>query len=273
MTLASDQAERSAQSPAGSASLPPPWDVWLRSLFTYDVIHVRQRVLTVSEKYEIKDQHGRPLFFVERPPRLAINIAFAALLGAIRIGVLLAVGWSILQGHLSIGLGIALLILSNFGLGITGALVAPYRPIEIFTDDRRTWRILAITQDNKIGLTRNFTLYDCLGNEVARFRRMMLPSIFRVTWRVETPRGEPITRVREDSLPRALLRRYLGPLYGLLRTNFNFEYPNGSVYGKFDRKFTLTDQYLLDLRGDPSRSIDRRVTLAMAILLDTGERR
>ncbi len=43
--------------------------------------------------------------------------------------------------------------------------------------------------------------------------------------------------------------------------------------GRYDRKLTLTDQYVLDLRPDAARLLDRRVALALAILLDTGESR
>jgi hypothetical protein len=43
--------------------------------------------------------------------------------------------------------------------------------------------------------------------------------------------------------------------------------------GEYNRKLTLTDQYVLDLRADPQYLLDRRVVLAVAILLDSAERR
>jgi hypothetical protein len=85
--------------------------------------------------------------------------------------------------------------------------------------------------------------------------------------------GEPICSVMEDSLWLALLRRYLGPLWGLLRTNFDIRLPNGTRVGEYNRKLTLTDQYVLNLTGDPYYLVDRRVALALAILLDTAEGR
>ena len=45
------------------------------------------------------------------------------------------------------------------------------------------------------------------------------------------------------------------------------------VVGEFNRKFTLLDRYVLDLSADPGRALDRRIALALAIMLDTGERR
>ena len=43
--------------------------------------------------------------------------------------------------------------------------------------------------------------------------------------------------------------------------------------GKFDRKFTILDRYVLDMTAYPARTIDRRVAVAIGVMLDTGERR
>ena len=71
----------------------------------------------------------------------------------------------------------------------------------------------------------------------------------------------------------SLLRRVLGSLFGLLRTNFVLIRPDGALLGEFNRKFTILDRYVLDLTGDPERYLDRQVALALGIMLDTGEGR
>jgi len=79
---------------------------------------------------------------------------------------------------------------------------------------------------------------------------------------------------KEDSVILSLLRRFLGPLFGLLRTNFIILRPDSEeVIGEFKRKFTILDRYVLDMSGDPQRLMDRRVALALGVMLDTGERR
>ena len=45
------------------------------------------------------------------------------------------------------------------------------------------------------------------------------------------------------------------------------------VFGEFNRKFTLFDRYVLDLSADADRTFDRRIALAVGVMLDTGERR
>ena len=68
----------------------------------------------------------------------------------------------------------------------------------------------------------------------------------------------------------ALVRRFLTRLVPLC---FIFCLPGGQVVGEFNRKFTILDRYVLDLSNDSTRALDRRVALAMGVMLDTGERR
>ncbi|MDH5639457.1 MAG: hypothetical protein OEZ04_13305, partial [Nitrospinota bacterium] len=91
-----------------------------------------------------------------------------------------------------------------------------------------------------------------------------------------TPNGAPLFTAIEDSGLKSILRRLLGPLFGLLRTNFLFLKGDGAFnecLGEFNRKLSLTDKYVLDLTADRKKEIDRRLAVAMAVMLDTGERR
>jgi hypothetical protein len=79
---------------------------------------------------------------------------------------------------------------------------------------------------------------------------------------------------KEDSIILSLLRRVLGPLFGLLRTNFLITRGESDmVVGEFKRKLTILDRYVLDLSADRRRDLDRRLGLALGVMLDTGERR
>ena len=74
---------------------------------------------------------------------------------------------------------------------------------------------------------------------------------------------------QEDS--RYLIRRFLTRLFPMCF--YILDGSSGTLIGNFDRKFTLLDRYVLDLSGDPQRTLDRRVALALGVMLDTGERR
>jgi hypothetical protein len=45
------------------------------------------------------------------------------------------------------------------------------------------------------------------------------------------------------------------------------------VIGEFNRKFTILDRYVLDMTSDSQHNVDRRIAIAMAVMLDTGELR
>ena len=50
--------------------------------------------------------------------------------------------------------------------------------------------------------------------------------------------------------------------------------PDGTTeLGRFNRKLTLFDKYVLDMTSDGARTLDRRIAVALGVLLDTGERR
>ncbi len=82
---------------------------------------------------------------------------------------------------------------------------------------------------------------------------------------------------RERSPVLAILRRVIDfvPDYGgLIPIPYNFDISSGDrVIGRMDRKFKLRDQYVLDLSGDPEKSLDRRLAIALAIGLDTLQNR
>jgi hypothetical protein len=166
----------------------------------------------------------------------------------------------------------------------------PVRPlrrsdITIFDDDTRTTPLLIIRQDHGYAaLARTYTLLQPGSEEpVARFRRDNIKSLFRRAWTITDPSGSVIANAREDSAAIAVVRRilefvpYVGALVGLVRTNFQLSVvaPDGAEthVGAFNRKLSIGDKYVLDLTADPSRMLDRRIALALGILLDTGEAR
>jgi len=96
----------------------------------------------------------------------------------------------------------------------------------------------------------------------------------KLAQQLEAPDGRPLAMAIEDSIVLSLLRRVLGTLFGVLRTNFLLvRGEDAEVFGEFNRKFTLLDRYVLDLSADPARIFDRRIALALGVMLDTGERR
>lgn len=234
-------------------------------LFDRDVFLLREKHFAVNTKYYVRDEDGNPLLYVERPAMLGPRIMtvvllfiFAILLQVMTITVLPDFNWFVLA------------IIAAFFIG-------PRRHIYFYTDDRKGDVLLTVTQDAVIQFpSTEFTLHDPAGNILATFRKNRFTDFLRKRWWVADPSGALILVAREDSIILSLLRRLTGLIVDLavFRTNFVLYAPDQErVLGEFNRKMTIFDRYTLDMSEDADCSVDRRVALALGVLLDTGEGR
>ena len=257
-------------------------------IFRGDKFLLRQKLWSIKEKYRVTDEDGETILYVERPLYLAAGI-LAALAGfaVMAIGIGLAAFLASEMGDdAGLAVGITLGVIA-FVLGIF-VIVAlyPRRHILFYTDESKEELVLEVKQDSKLAIINFwYTLTDADGTVLARFRKNYLHGILRKRWYIHSPDGAILFEVKEDSIILSLLRRTIGtiadelPLLGLalaaaLRTNFVFTQAyETKVIGEFNRRLTILDRYVLDLTDDTERVLDRRVAVAMGVLLDTGERR
>jgi len=242
--------------------------------FDRDVFLLRERVLTITSKYEVWAEDGTPVLYVERPT-YPVRTVLAYLVGAMAASVVL--GWvpgaggnqavDALASLVGYGLALATLVLVSMS-------VRPRRHVTIYRDDSRAEVVMRVLQDQRIAfLVRTYTVTSRDGALLARLSKNYAHNVIRKRWRIEDPPGHLAALAIEDSVVLSLMRRVLGTFFGLLRTNFVFQTVDGTELGEFNRKFTLFDRYVLDLTTDAERTLDRRVALAAGIMLDTGERR
>jgi hypothetical protein len=257
--------------------MPPTGNAQVDELFARDRYLLRQKHLAINEKYAVWDENGTPLMFVERPAHLLRNLL--ALCGALLAGGTLfaLVGFTYREVPESIRdpfliLGIPLAIAAIIAVYI---MLEQKRHVEFYSSEAKTRKVLRVIQDTKVQLmTATYSVTDGKGSLIGTFRKNHLRDIFRKQWECRDSQGRLLFIAREDSVLKSLLRRLFGPLLGLLRLNFIFCDPeSGVVVGGFNRSFTILDRYVLDLSQDLGRQLDRRLALAMAVMLDTGERR
>src|SRR5436309_158900 len=248
------------------------------AVFDRDVFLLRQQMLRISEKYDVADEQGNKIVFVERPAHLLRN------LGAILAGIVAAaVGGGLLGGLADMAKGSAfedvLVLVAALGAVTVFFVVAvglsAKRHVTFYRDQTKRGKLLEVLQDRKWQpITATFTVRDAAGRPLALLRKNYLFNLVRKRWYVNAPNGTTLYMAKEDSIILSLLRRLLGPLFGLLRTNFVIvRGDSDDVVGEFNRKFTILDRYVLDLKADRNRLLDRRVALALGVMLDTGERR
>ena len=240
------------------------------SVFERDRFLMRQRVFTIHEKYEIWDEEGRPILFVERPGHYLRNLG--ALFGGLLAGALATAPFLWLGERIQSAAPMVLAVVAAaVAFVLVLGLLAKKRHVHFYRDDSRRELLLEVLQDQKLAfLTHTYTVNEPGGRTLARLSKNLLTDIFRKKWNVWSPDGRPLWEAKEDSVLMALVRRFLTRLVPLC---FIFCLPGGQVVGEFNRKFTILDRYVLDLSGDSGRALDRRVALAMGVMLDTGERR
>ena len=259
---------------APAAAVQPQAD----PVFDRDVFLLRQQLLRISEKYDVADEQGKKIVFVERPAHLLRNVG--ALLAALAAAGAVGVGFGILsdmaKGTAFEGVLAALAVIGAIvALIAVGVGLSAKRHVTFYRDETKRDKLLDVLQDRKWQpITATYTVRDRSGRTMALLWKNYLYNVVRKRWYVKAPDGTTRYVAKEDSVILSLLRRLLGPLFGLLRTNFIIV-RNGSedVVGEFNRKFTLLDRYVLDLKADRARQLDRRVALALGVMLDTGERR
>ncbi|MCE5228834.1 hypothetical protein LLG95_04460 [bacterium] len=246
--------------------------------FDRDKFLLRQKALTINEKYYAWDENGRTVLFIERPAHLLRNLG--AILAAIAtffvtVFVFVAIA-DLIKGGVGAAIAILGFIIAIVATAFVGLGLSKKRHTNFYRDDTKGEMLLQVFQDKKFQpIVATYTIADAQGNAIGYLRKNYLYNIFRKRWVCLAPDGATqVCMAMEDSIILSLLRRFLGPLFGVLRTNFIIvQQAGGDVLGEFNRKFTLLDRYVLDMTGDPHRLIDRRIAIALGVMLDTGERR
>ncbi len=246
--------------------------------FERDKFLLRQKALAITaEKYYVFDEIGNAIMYVERPTHVLRTLL--ALAAGIVAAMVTATVFGVIAAVFGKGPGVVIFgVLAAVGgifalIAVTVALCAK-RHVTFYRDDQRRERLLDILQHRKLNFFRaGYTVRDAQEQPLAVLQKNYVYNIFRKRWYCYNPDGSVLCVIKEDSLVLSLLRRFLGPLFGTLRTNFIFLAPDGEMLGEFNRKFTILDRYVLDMTHDRAHAIDRRIAVAAGVMLDTGEHR
>jgi uncharacterized protein YxjI len=245
--------------------------------FHRDKFLLRQKKLAINEKYYVLDEQGKNLLFIERPRHFLRNFG-ATLAAVITFFIVMVAGIAAANSLGNDSPLAAVAVLFAVGLAFAGAFtvgiwLSKKRHVTIYSDDSKANPLLRIAQDQKFTFfVATFTISTPDENVLAFLRKNYLTNIFRKKWKCLDQDYQLKFEIMEDSIILSLLRRLLGPLFGLLRTNFII-CQGPAIIGEFNRKLTLFDRYVLDLSRDREHRLDRRVALAIGVMLDSGERR
>jgi uncharacterized protein YxjI len=114
------------------------------------------------------------------------------------------------------------------------------------------------------------------GEKVGVLGKVFGKSLLRSTWSIMDANEQELAIAKERSQFWAIVRRAVDVIpYGdVIPILFHFTIDEGDRHlGDFTRKIGIRDTYTLDLSGDPERTLDRRLAIALAIALDALQSR
>jgi uncharacterized protein YxjI len=160
----------------------------------------------------------------------------------------------------------SLLSLSNLLIGL-GAILFFFFRKKMKLYDASGSLLLDVCQKRFSFGSQYFMVRDASGTEGARIRRVGLVFVRR-RWQLQDLEGNVLLDVREDSAGRALARKFLGHLWGLLRTNYVISAGEQEV-GEIKREWAIWNRY--NLRLQPPQGLDPELALATALFVDIAD--
>jgi uncharacterized protein YxjI len=153
--------------------------------------------------------------------------------------------------------------------------------IRFYADESKAQEILRIKARQRFDPRARYDVTDPMGTKVGEIQKVFGASLLRSTYALFDERGEETARAREKNLVVALFRRvvgfvpYVGGFADWLPIPYHFEFRRGDeVLGTHSRQaFKFRDTYTIDMSGDPQRTIDRRMILAIAVGMDALQAR
>jgi hypothetical protein len=148
--------------------------------------------------------------------------------------------------------------------------------IRFFADEDEREELFRLKARGVIELRGRYDVLLPDGDRAGVLEKVFGASLLRSTWRILDAREQEVGKAFERRLPVALLRRAVDfvPYGEFIPIVFHFTITaDGREVGDLRRPIGLRDRYVLDLRADAERRIDRRVAVALGVALDALQSR
>jgi hypothetical protein len=153
--------------------------------------------------------------------------------------------------------------------------------IRFYTDAGRSVEIMRIKARHRFDPRARYDVTASDGSKIGEIQKVFGASLLRSTYRLFDAGGRELATASERNLAVALVRRlvgfvpYLDSVANWLPIPYDFVFRrNGTELGSHRRhRWKLRDVYTIDLGGDPGRSVDRRLILAIAVGMDALQAR
>lgn len=143
--------------------------------------------------------------------------------------------------------------------------------IRVYADEGKTQEVLTIKARQIIDFSAAYDVLDsATGQKIGALRRKGLASMLRDEWEILDVNDNPVGKLFEDSMGLALLRRLLT---GLVPQNYDVTIGETRVADYHQNFNPFTYHLNIDFSMDSANQLDRRIGIALGILLAVVEGR
>lgn len=141
--------------------------------------------------------------------------------------------------------------------------------LRFFADESETEELFRVKARQVVDVGGNYDVTTPAGERIGVLQRRFAQTLLRTTWTILGPDEATVAEVTESSTARAIIRRVVDvPL--LYHFSIVVE---GRQVGEVKRVLTLRDRYVMTLGGDFDLRVDRRLAVALLVVLDALQAR
>jgi uncharacterized protein YxjI len=153
--------------------------------------------------------------------------------------------------------------------------------IRFYSDDSKTSELMRLKARQRFDPRARYDVTGPGNEKIGEIQKVFGESLLRSTYKLYDASGAELAKAREHSLGVALFRRlidfipFVGGFSDWVPIPYHFDFLRGDeVLGTHSRQaWKFRDTYTIDMSGDPDRSIDRRLILAIAVGMDALQAR
>jgi uncharacterized protein YxjI len=153
--------------------------------------------------------------------------------------------------------------------------------IRFYADETKAVELMRLKARQRFDPRARYDVTGPDGERVGEIQKVFGRSLLRSSYALFDAAGDETASVTEQSLPVAVLRRaigfvpYVDTISDWLPIPYHFVFQrDGEVLGSHRRQLgKFRDTYTIDMDGDPQRTLDRRLVLAVAVGMDALQAR
>jgi hypothetical protein len=139
--------------------------------------------------------------------------------------------------------------------------------LRFFADESESEELFRVKARQAVDVGGRYDVTTPAGERIGVLQRRFAQTLLRTTWVILDADEGALAEVTESSMARGILRRVADIFDVPILYHFSI-LVEGRQVGEVRRILTLRDRYVMTLGGDIDRRIDRRLAVALLVVLD-----